>query len=151
MARVLVPVDGSAHDSKTLQFLHQLLAEKSDLQVTLLHVGESRTFATTGLEMEGMPVFLSATDFEAQQQRQYDAAKSILASAQAEAQRLGLNATGMVRWGDPMTIILQIIEVGTFDLVAMGSRGAGRIASIFLGSVSDRLAHRSQVPVLIVH
>jgi nucleotide-binding universal stress UspA family protein len=143
-------VDGSEHDSKTLQFLHQLLAEKSDFQVTILHVGEPRMLATMGLEMEGMPVFLSATEIEAQQQRQHDAAQSTLASAQAEAQRLGLTATGMVRWGDPVTVILQTVEAGTFDLIAMGRHGVGRIAGIFLGSVSDPIAHRSQVPVLFV-
>ena len=33
----------------------------------------------------------------------------------------------------------------------MGSRRLGRITNLFLGSVSDRVAHRARLPVLIVH
>jgi len=37
------------------------------------------------------------------------------------------------------------------DMIVVGSHGHGLIHRALLGSVSDRLAHISTVPVLIVH
>jgi nucleotide-binding universal stress UspA family protein len=49
------------------------------------------------------------------------------------------------------TAMLQQIEAGHHDLVAMGSRGRGAVRSALLGSVSHYVLNHSPVPVLIVH
>jgi hypothetical protein len=47
--------------------------------------------------------------------------------------------------------LIHQIEVGTHDLVVMGSRGRGAVRSVLLGSISHYVLHHSPVPVLIVH
>ena len=47
-------------------------------------------------------------------------------------------------------VIARIAEEEDFELIVMGSRGLSGIASFFLGSVADRVAHTSTVAVLLV-
>jgi nucleotide-binding universal stress UspA family protein len=49
------------------------------------------------------------------------------------------------------TALIQQIEAGHHDLVALGSRGRGAVRSALLGSVSHYVLNHSPVPVLIVH
>jgi Universal stress protein family len=53
--------------------------------------------------------------------------------------------------GTPAEVILHQAAVGSHDLIVLGSRGRGDLASIMLGSVSHRVVHHSHVPVPVVH
>jgi nucleotide-binding universal stress UspA family protein len=54
------------------------------------------------------------------------------------------------RFGNPtMEILSEAREWGP-DLIVAGRRGLGRAKSLVLGSVSERLLHEANVPVLIV-
>ncbi len=52
--------------------------------------------------------------------------------------------------GDPRSAILATCERESADLLVVGRRGAGLVERMVLGSVADRLAHDSPVPILIV-
>jgi nucleotide-binding universal stress UspA family protein len=58
--------------------------------------------------------------------------------------------TSLVRSGDAAVAIAARAEQGGHDLVVIGSREHGRLASLFLGSVSREVAARSPVPVRVV-
>ena len=52
--------------------------------------------------------------------------------------------------GKPANVIVKEVEDENIDLVVMGSQGYGAIAGSLLGSVSQRVLHRSKCAVLIV-
>jgi nucleotide-binding universal stress UspA family protein len=79
------------------------------------------------------------------------------ALARRAAERIAAAATG----GEPELATLSVAggadpaeelvaASGTYDLVACGSRGRGRLASAVLGSVSSRLVRGAHCPVLVV-
>lgn len=52
--------------------------------------------------------------------------------------------------GHPAEEILQMAETGQFDMVVMGTRGAGGLAEALMGSTARRVIRRSKIPVLTV-
>ena len=52
--------------------------------------------------------------------------------------------------GDPAAEIIEIAEKEMADLIVIGSRGLGTIKGVFMGSVSQKVAHHSSCPVMIV-
>jgi nucleotide-binding universal stress UspA family protein len=73
--------------------------------------------------------------------------------ANGAAQRLqeaGLDVIVEVLEGPPADAILRVAEVRQCDLIVMGSRGHGTLASLLLGSVSHRVLAHAKAPVMIV-
>jgi nucleotide-binding universal stress UspA family protein len=64
---------------------------------------------------------------------------------------LDLHAVGTVRSGHPGTEIVAQITDGDHDLVVLGSRGRGRVASGVLGSVVGDVHFATTIPMLVVH
>lgn len=52
--------------------------------------------------------------------------------------------------GQPATEIVRAAQEAGCDLIVVGSRGLSGAAAFLLGSVSDRVTHHAQCPVLIV-
>jgi nucleotide-binding universal stress UspA family protein len=61
----------------------------------------------------------------------------------------GLPATTVLRRGNPGAEIVGQIERGDHDLIVMGSRGRGRVTSLF-GSVAAHVHFHSCVPMLVL-
>jgi nucleotide-binding universal stress UspA family protein len=56
----------------------------------------------------------------------------------------------IVRIGNPLDEIMDLIETGDYDLVAMGAHGHGIIGRAMMGSISRRVVRRSKKPVLVI-
>jgi nucleotide-binding universal stress UspA family protein len=52
--------------------------------------------------------------------------------------------------GPPANAILNVADVRQCDLIIVGSRGHGSLASLLLGSVSHRVLSHARVPVMVV-
>ena len=52
--------------------------------------------------------------------------------------------------GKPAEEIVQAAEVGSFDLVVIGTRGRTGVARAVLGSIAEHVVRHSPVPVLVV-
>jgi nucleotide-binding universal stress UspA family protein len=89
------------------------------------------------------------------------AARQLSAEFEREAQKAMCEAVDRVPDDLPVTKIIthdpirsalmKQIEEGRHDLLMMGSRGRGAVASSLLGSVSHHALNHSPIPVLIVH
>ena len=53
--------------------------------------------------------------------------------------------------GDPARELLRAARDGDHDVLIMGSRGRGRMSAALLGSVSNRVMHDAEVPVIVIH
>jgi len=74
-----------------------------------------------------------------------------LKDAVAEAESRGIHADYDLLEGDPAERILDLARSRDVDLIVIGSRGLGAVASVILGSVSKRVLHHADRPVLVVN
>jgi len=89
---------------------------------------------------------MSSPDVEAQI---VDFLQAEVAALVGRLEAAGLEAAGNVLRGRPATVLVE--EAGTYeaDLVLVGSRGHGPIASLVLGSVSAEVVDHAPCPVLV--
>ena len=74
-----------------------------------------------------------------------------LQEAVTEAESRGIHADYDLLEGDPGERILELARSRDVDLIVIGSRGLGAVASVILGSVSKRVLHDADRPVLVVN
>lgn len=76
----------------------------------------------------------------------------ILRDAARVARELGSEASVMMLNGSPAVALAErAVQDPDIDLVVVGSRGLGTMASAILGSVTDKLVRVCKKPVLVVH
>jgi len=163
MFKVLLATDGSEYSEKAAIYAGQLCEKMEDCEITVLHVKELDSGAL-GSVVE--PYYATAPDTKALRDQLDQRVTSTLTAAQEQSDQLAtssltaaqklLGSTGQrvilrSAWGRPSDVICKMAEEEGFDLVVLGRRGRGHVASLLLGSVSDRVAHCAKVPVLIVH
>jgi len=138
--KILVAVDGSPGAKKALK-LAITMAAKMQSDLVALSVAappyippEPYGFAAAGLQ--------SAVG---------DYAVSLAKAAVEQAEKGGVNASWRVESGSPADMICQVADALNVDMIVVGSRGGSTLRRALLGSVSDRVVHISEIPVLIVH
>jgi nucleotide-binding universal stress UspA family protein len=62
-----------------------------------------------------------------------------------------LSVTTQLLDGDPAREILNTAREHDHDVIVLGSRGRGRMTAALLGSVSNRVMHEAEVPVIVIH
>ncbi|GGM62047.1 nucleotide-binding universal stress UspA family protein [Halarchaeum rubridurum] len=134
---VLVPTDGSGgvQDSVT-QALD--IAERADATVHALYVVDGSLRKRLG------DVAFRDDDLRV-------AGENAVASIEGAAHRAGLDAKTEIVEGDPAGEILSYVADNAIDLVVMGTHGREGAARAVLGSTTERVLRRADVPVLVVH
>jgi nucleotide-binding universal stress UspA family protein len=141
MRKILIAVDGSAASAEAVEFGLELAAEH-DAKVVFAHVAPATDVLPVAGYMGGaMPRVPHAVD-------DYDRAP--LEEAERLALHAGVGASSKLLVGDAVDEIVAYADSQGVDMIVVGSRGHGALASVLLGSVSRGVLSESKRPVAIV-
>jgi nucleotide-binding universal stress UspA family protein len=134
--KILVPMDGSKTSFAALDNAIEI-ARACHATILGIHV---ISFLPTGF----MP---SIVPYEIYQKKE---AGKFMENAKIRAAKKGIMFKYTITFGSPVEQIMNIAKSKKFDLIVIGAHGKGRVKELFLGSVSNAVLHKSQIPVLIV-
>jgi len=140
--RILVPLDGSSLAEQVIPYAQALAGESGE--VVFLHVMQ---------EPEAVRGLFGTTLVPADEvlQLEKEAAQPMLDEVRQRWQPVLKSepATEMAT-GDPADVILRVAERRGCRLIAMASHGRGALGRLAFGSVTDRVARTSSIPVLVI-
>jgi nucleotide-binding universal stress UspA family protein len=144
--KVLVAVDGSENSLRALSFALDL-AEKYAASVLIVSVFQLPAMYSS--PDDPLVYSSSRAAFIKDLRRLHE---GNLAKAVDEARRLkpGMEVSAELKEGEPAAQIVEAAKEGGFDVIVVGHQGLGRLSEVFLGGVSERVAHLASCAVVIV-
>ena len=127
--KILVTIDCSKVDQTILRHVAPL-ALQNRAEISLLHVVHAHT-------LDQRRVMRAQTE-------------TCLSGYCAGLRAQGVEASQLIRDGEPDEQILKEIETGGYDLVAMATHGHKFFGDILFGSVSKSLKHNIRIPLLLL-
>ncbi|MFP3976180.1 MAG: universal stress protein [Chloroflexota bacterium] len=138
--KILAPLDGSEIAECTLRHLKTIGTGCNVPEIVLLMVVEPvRQAYGIGEHM-----------VRDARQKAEDAAKDYLSRMAKDLEEDGARIETVVVSGQPEEAILDYVEKNQVDLVIMSTHGRSGVSRWLLGSVAQRVANHSPVPVLMV-
>jgi nucleotide-binding universal stress UspA family protein len=139
MYRILVGIDGSEHADRAAQFAVDLAKRIDGAELQLINVQEPPEESQThGLARDAI------------RQHRETLAVATGTTAKAMAAAAGVPCTFEWHFGDPAEVLVNAAHSMKCALIVMGSRGAGAIQNLLLGSAAQKALHLSSVPVTLV-
>ena len=136
--RILIPTDGSEGSIRAVN-RGLGVAKSFDADVHVLYVVDSRLFG--GMDL---------ADEEELERTARGSGRQAITVVRERAAELGLEITQRVTVGVPHADIMEYVESNDIDLVAMGTHGRIGADLAALGSTTERVLQRADVPVLTV-
>ena len=140
MKKILVPVDGLETCQKTFDTAISL-SEKFGSELVVLYVKPI-------VDPLSHPSYLALeehSDIHIE-----DIAKDIAEKATDKLQGDGRTVYTVVESGDPASTIIDVASRENCDMIVMCTHGMGAVKRFFLGSVTNKVVHHAEVPVLVV-
>ena len=149
---ILVPFDGSEAAKRALDAAIGIAADKA--VITLLQAADQPNAADpTAVVAERMAgVIRSEAAMEQEVAQYWESIDEALARVAKEAQEQageGVEIRTEVKEGNPAAVIMNYAKANDVDIIVMGRRGLGSVRAM-LGSVSQRVAHETDLPLLLV-
>lgn len=143
--KLLLAIDGSAHSEAPVREVATRPWPRGT-QVRVLSVVEPSPPPAYGPEV---PFAVAAAPVELQRilQNEADALVAQVASSLADE---GLQATSVVRSGDPKKVIVDEARVWGADLILVGSHGRTGLRRLFMGSVAESVLRHAPCSVEVV-
>lgn len=140
---IMIPLDGSPRAESALPVAAHL-ARASGSQLTLLRV------VTPAIELDIHPMPL-ATTAEPALEEEVAKANAYLAQFAASKELEGITIRTETLSGPVAKTILLFAHLQQVDLIAMCSHGSTGLKRWVLGSVAEKVARHSPIPVLVLH
>ncbi len=140
---IVIPLDGSSRAEEALPVAARL-ARASGGQLTLLRV----VLPAIELDMHTMPLARTA---ELSLEEDIARANDYLAGIASSEKLEGINIRTEALSGPAAKTILLFAYLQHVDLIAMCSRGSTGLKRWVLGSVAEKVARHSPIPVLVLH
>ncbi len=134
---ILVAVDGSEHSNKALKQA-EALARALKSQLYLVHAYPNTS------DVAGY------SDYDLLVAKRKKKAQGTLDEARAKIDDQELVAEVLLVEGSDAEAVLDAAKQRQVDLIVMGSRGLGTLKGMLLGSVSQKVSHLAECPVLLV-
>lgn len=174
MKKILVATDGSDHAERAVQLAADI-AGKYDSELVLVNVNDGHTLSEAeshlaeveygeeirrrvGKRMEEVRGFgkLGMQGVMRQDTDLAPAIREVLGEQILERAKEAAKATGVenvrtvLKEGDPGEKIIEAANEEGANLIVLGSRGLGDVRALLLGSVSHKVANRSDINVITV-
>lgn len=142
--RVLVPLDGTEAADSIIPYVSSL-AQGLGMEVVLISVTDPDAIVLHSNDEQARLRNVSQilANAENHLNSRHQAAISTLESA-------GVTARGMVTQGAPAEEILRVSQEEGCDLIAMSTQGRNVVGRGVLGSVTDKVVHSSNLPVMAI-
>ena len=155
MKKVLLPVDGSIGCQKVLDSAEEL-AKKFDSVVTVFNVYDHPHSRNTDSfmpnENKTQDISTNADSFIPNENKTQDLYENekIVSKTVKHLKNKGIMAEGKVVIGEPASEILDEADKGDYDLVIMCTHGMSASKRFLLGSVTNKVVHNINVPIMII-
>jgi nucleotide-binding universal stress UspA family protein len=147
-SRVMVPLDGSKVGEAAIPVIEQLmdkLAPRTKVEVILIGVITMlRHWVVVG--EASAPVSYTEEELKRIKERVTD----YLSKTGESLKKKGVSISTIVSSGNAADEIIKAAEESKVDLIAMSTHGRSGLRRIAFGSITDKVLHRSPVPVLMV-
>lgn len=139
MRKVLLAVDGSEHSDQAARYLVGFIKEHGPVEVHVANVEpEPIAWQTHGMEDKAIEAHLRALARQSTK-----SAKDILKAA-------GVPHHSHTGRGEVAPTLLSMADKLGCDTLVMGTRGLGAVSGIAMGSVTRKVLHLTQLPVICV-
>ena len=149
MKKILFPTDFSAPANNAFVYALQL-ADKLKASITTIHVySHPEIFIERGgIHPEALEHIYESIDME-----EFENYKDSIPALREIAEKEGLNHIELFHVMEDGPVIPKVIRAakeGDFDMIVMGTKGAGWVKEIFIGTIAGEIMERASVPVLAV-
>ena len=149
MKKILFPTDFSNPANNAFVYALQL-ADKLNASITTIHA-----FSHPEIHIERGGIHPEALEhvYESIDMEEFENYKDSIPALRAIAEKENLTHIEMyhvMEDGPVIPKILQTVRDGDFDLVVMGTKGAGWMKEVFLGTITGEIMERAECPVLAI-
>jgi nucleotide-binding universal stress UspA family protein len=143
--KIMAALDLSQYSKATLRYA-SYLAQGLGAELIIVNVLNQRDVEAVARVAQYAPN-ISVKKYVEEQKTQR---KAIIEELIKEVRHEGPGPEIVLKVGMPFTELLQIVKEKAIDIVVMGAKGRSDIATLVLGSTSEKMFRRCPVPVIVI-